>query len=134
MDVNTLREKINSKITSSIESDSEYFFAVGQLANYFLSLSKAKMKKHSLSNSILNAKSDEKIKSELHKLFFKYNNETQNNRRFNNLYSMINGYYPKDRVDVDSLIRGYLHSSIIYEKSTKENSGESTENINNEKE
>jgi len=134
MDVNTLREKVNSKITSSIESDSEYFFAVGQLANYFLSLSKAKVKRHSLSNSILNAKSDAKIKSELNKLFFKYNNETQNNRRFNNLYSMINGYYPKDRVDVDSLIRGYLHSSLIYEKSNKENSDESIENINSENE
>lgn len=134
MDVNTLREKVNSKITSSIESDSEYFFAVGQLTNYFLSLSKAKMKRHSLSNSILNAKSDAKIKNELHKLFFKYNNETQNNRRFNNLYSMINGYYPKDRVDVDSLIRGYLHSSLIYEKSNKENSDGSPENINNENE
>ena len=92
------------------------------------------MKRHSLSNSILNAKSDAKIKNELHKLFFKYNNETQNNRRFNNLYSMINGYYPKDRVDMDSLIRGYLHSSLIYEKSNKENSDGSPENINNENE
>lgn len=134
MDVNTLREKINSEITSSIESDSEYFFAVGQLANYFLSLSKAKLKRHSLSNGILNAKSDVKIKSELHKLFFKYNNETQNSRRFNNLYSMINGYYPNGNVDVDSLIRGYLHSSLIYEKSNKKNSDNMSENLNSENE
>lgn len=132
MDVDTLREKINSEVTSYIESDSEYFFAVGQLANYFLSLSKAKLKKHSLSNSILNAKGDVKIKSELHKLFFKYNNETQNSKRFNNLYSMISGYYPKGNVDADSLIRGYLHSSLIYEKSKKGNS-DNAKNINNEK-
>lgn len=130
MDVNTLREKINSDITPCIESDSEYFFAVGQLANYFLSLSKAKLKRHSLSNSILNAKSDVKIKSELHKLFFKYNNETQNSKRFNNLYSMISGYYPEGSVDNDSLIRGYLHSSLIYEKAKKE-SIDNEGNINN---
>lgn len=131
MDVNTLREKINSDITPCIESDSEYFFAVGQLANYFLSLSKAKLKRHSLSNSILNAKSDVRIKSELHKLFFKYNNETQNSKRFNNLYSMISGYYPEDSVDNDSLIRGYLHNSLIYEKAKKENI-DNVGNINNE--
>ena len=105
---------------------------MGQLASYFLSLSKAKIKRHSLSNSILNAKSDVKIKSELHKLFFKYNNETQNNRRFNNLYAMINGYYPKGNVDMDSLIRGYLYSSLIYEKSNKKNDADKSENINSE--
>jgi CRISPR-associated protein Csh1 len=75
-----------------------------------------------------------KIKSELHKLFFKYNNETQNNRRFNNLYSMINGYYPKENVDMDSLIRGYLHSSLIYEKGNKKNEDDRSENINSENE
>lgn len=120
LDINKFKEKINSLDTLEIECDEEYFFAVGQLANYFLTLSKAKVKRHSLSNHILNAKSDEKIKLELHKLFFKYDYNTKNNKRFNNMYSMVCGYYPKGKVDMDTLLRGYLHSSLIYEKSDKE--------------
>lgn len=136
LDINKFKGKINSPETVGIESDEEYFFAVGQLANYFLTLSKAKVKRHSLSNHILNAKSDEKIKTELHKLFFKYNHDTKNGRRFNNIYSMICDYYPKGKVNIDSLIGGYLHSSLIYEKDEKRNDDENVDkdidNITNE--
>lgn len=48
-----LRRKIQSKETEQITSDEEYYYAVGQLVNYFISLSKAKDKKPSLAESFL---------------------------------------------------------------------------------
>ncbi|MCS4479504.1 hypothetical protein JQ035_00565 [Clostridium botulinum] len=63
----SLRDKISQDKTASIDNDKEYYFAVGQLASYFISLSKAAKKTHSLANPIINARSDERIKIELKK-------------------------------------------------------------------
>lgn len=50
---NVLREKINQQQDCEIESDMEYFYAVGQLVDYFISLSKTQNRVHSLGNPFL---------------------------------------------------------------------------------
>ncbi len=42
-----LREKTNNKHTQKIESDNEYYFAVGQVSSYLLSLNRSSKKMHS---------------------------------------------------------------------------------------
>lgn len=115
---NKLREKITVKDTGSIESDKEYFFAVGQLTNYFMSKNKGSKKVQSLISPIINAKSDERLKEELKRLYKKYNYDIdQYSRRFNNMFAMVSSYKPEDKVNDDLIIAGYLHSNLIFEKS-----------------
>ncbi|MBD8045574.1 MAG: type I-B CRISPR-associated protein Cas8b/Csh1 [Clostridium argentinense] len=118
----SLRNKISQKDTPSIDNDREYYFAVGQLTNYLISLSKAAKKTHSLANPIINAKNDYRIKTELKKLFKKYNYtmDKKMSKRFDNLMTMVSSYMPEGDVNDDLIIAGYLHSSLIYEKSDKE--------------
>jgi len=124
VDVEKLREKVNQEITGRIESDEEYYFAVGQLTNYFLTLSKAKVKNHFLSKPILTAKSNEKIKSELKKLYVKYMYDIKIGRRFQNLYGMVCLYnIQRQAVNEDALLAGFLHSSLIYEVKDTDNGG-----------
>lgn len=112
-----LRVKINDKNTGFIESDDEYFFAVGQVANYLLSLNKSSKKTHSMVNPILNCKSSEKLKVEIEKIFRKYNYAIdRNNKRFNNLSAMVLGYEAEGNINEDILVAGYLYSNLIYEK------------------
>lgn len=115
-----LRLKINSNETSVINNDIEYFFGVGQLIYYFLTLNKGGDKKLSLANPLLNSKTDKRLKEELRKMFIKYNYAIDlNGRRFKNLYSMVASYETKNEIDQDILIAGYLHNSLIFEKSDK---------------
>ena len=113
----SLREKINSKETQSLQSDDEYYFGVGQIASYLISLNKSGNKNHSLLNPILNTKNEVKLKEEIMKLFKKYNYAIKkDSKRFNNLYSMILAYNPENKINEDLLLAGYLNSSLIYEK------------------
>lgn len=113
----SLREKINFNETQSIQSDEEYYFAVGQIASYLISLNKSYNKNHSLLNPILNTKNKLKLKEEIMKLFKKYNYSIKkDSKRFNNLYSMILAYSPETKINEDLLLAGYLNSSLIYEK------------------
>lgn len=117
MDIkNSLREKINKDNTDCITNDKEYYFAVGQLTNYLISLSKTRHKTHSLSNPIINSKTDKKIKEQLKQLYKKYNYVMNaNSKRFKNLYAMVASYVPNEKVNEDLIIAGYLHSNLIYE-------------------
>lgn len=113
----SLSEKINSNITKEINSDEEYFIAVGQLAKYFISLSKSAEKKHSLINPIINCKTPQRLKDELQKLFKKYNYRIDlNSKRFNNLYGMILAYDCTSKINEKYLMLGYLFNSLIYFK------------------
>lgn len=116
-----LRNKVFSKDENKIDSDKEYFFAVGQLTSFLLSKSKGKNKPLSLANPIINAKNDEIIKTKLRQLFVKYNYDMDQDKdlRFKNLYSMIIGYEVEGKINTDLIIAGYLNSNLIYEK--KEN-------------
>lgn len=112
-----LRLKVNGNSTDKIESDMEYYFAAGQVVSYLISLNRSNKKMHSLINPILNCKSDLKLKGEIEKLFKKYNYTIKNeNKRFNNMLSMVLGYIPEGEVKTDQLIAGYLYSNLIYEK------------------
>lgn len=114
---NVLREKINQNETKTIETNEEYYFAIGQLSNYLLGLSKSGNKNHSAINTLINSKTDERLNNELKKLFKKYNYAIQkNSKRFNNLYSMILAYNPSVKIDDELIIAGYLSSSLIFEK------------------
>lgn len=119
-----VKEKLRNKISIGgdqvIESDKEYFFAVGQLVSFFLSKSKGKKKPLSLANPFVNAKNDEMIKEKLKALYKKYNYDIQDNSlRFKNMYSMVSGYEVVDKINDDMIIAGYLHSNLLYEKLNK---------------
>lgn len=117
-----LTQKINSEESKEIESDDEFYFAVGQVANYFISLNKSSEKTHSLVSPIFQCKSVAKLKRQLNKMFLKYSYAiSTNSLRFNNLYGMINRYDAKDSINFDMLIGGYLFQSLIYKKNKKEN-------------
>ncbi|MDW8803035.1 type I-B CRISPR-associated protein Cas8b/Csh1 [Clostridium sp. A1-XYC3] len=113
-----LRKKINNKddkVFVSIEGDREYYFAVGQLVSFFISKSKAKKKPLSYINQFINVNKDKVIKYKLELLFKRYNYNIEG-FRFNNIYKMILGYQPDEKVDEDMIIAGYLHSNLLYEK------------------
>lgn len=135
-----LREKINIKekdirehgvAQAVIESDEEYYFAVGQFISYLFSLSNANTKKQSLVNPFLNCKSDERLKQLLERLYKKYNHAIEGNYgRASSLNRMIVGYTPnKDKVKTDILIAGYLYSSLIYEKNKDNKENDKKEDI-----
>ena len=118
---NSLREKINSKVTMNIDNDKEYYFAVGQLTSYFISLSKSNKKVHSLANPIINGKNDKRIKDELKKLYKKYSYSiSTGNLKFKNLMAMVESYVPETNIDEDLILAGYLHSNLIYEGKKEE--------------
>lgn len=117
----TLRNKISAKDTNYIESDKEYFFAVGQVVSFFISKSKGKKKPLSLANPFINAKNDKFIKEKVKALYRKYNYDMEfKDYRFKNLYSMISGYEVNGKIDSDMIIAGFLHSNLLYEKIKEE--------------
>ncbi len=118
--VETLDRKINNQTNNEIETDDEFYFAVGQIANYFISLNKSSKKVHSLISPILQCKNVEKLKKELGKMYLKYSYAIPTNSlRFNNLYGMICRYEPKQKINLDMLTGGYLYQSLIYKKNEK---------------
>lgn len=120
-----LDKKINNETEKIIRSDEEYYFAVGQLVNFYISLNKSKDKNHSLANPFFNAKNNSIIKDRLIRFFKKYNyNLPTNGTRFNNLYGMIAVYDAKGKVNQDAIIAGYLRENIIYKKKNTEDNRE----------
>lgn len=116
-----LREKINSEKNEKLDNDNEYYFAVGQISSYLLSLNRSSKRMHSLINPILNCKTDEKLKLQLRILFVKYNYDiAKASKRFNNLSVMVFGYEPEGKVNDNMLVSGYLYGSLIYEKNKEE--------------
>lgn len=120
-----LREKIAQKETKCLENDREYYFAVGQLASYFISRNRGKKKPLSLAKPFISAKSNEFIKTRLRALYNKYDYDIDYSyTRFKNLYSMVSGYIPNENVDSDMIIAGYLNSNLLYEKNENEENKE----------
>jgi len=121
----SLRGKINSKQTDKIESDNEYYFSVGQISSYLLSLNKSSRKMHSLINPLLNCKTDENLKLQLGMLFKRYNyGIKKENKRFNNFNAMVLGYQAEGQVNDNILVAGYLYSNLIYESNKEEKNGD----------
>lgn len=117
----SIRTKINAKEYQSFEKDEEYYYAVGQLAAYFISKNKAKKKNHASFNTFLNIQKDELLKNKLQILFKKYNYDIEcNSMRFNQMYSMIASYVPEEEKALEQyMIAGYISNNLIYEKGEK---------------
>ena len=117
-----LRNKINSKdITLSIESDDEYYFAVGQLVNYFISRSKGTNRPYNLVRPFINTNNNEVIKSNLRQLYKKYSYDPKlYSLRFRNLYAMVLSYEPENKINEDMIMAGFLHSSLVYENNAED--------------
>lgn len=124
-----LREKINSIGDHSIESDQEYFYAVGQITNYYLSKSKSNQPVYSTVNPVINCKTDEKLKDLVKRLFLKYNYAIKPSRRFGNLQSMIFSYIPDSSIDSTTLIAGYLSPNLLYESNKETKPQEEITNV-----
>lgn len=115
----SVKEKVMSKDEAVIVSNNEeYYYAIGQLMAYFISLSKASKKAQSLINPVLNAQNDTVIKTRLLQLYKKYNyNILIKNSRVKNLYAMILGYKPEGKVNQEMILFGYMDNNVIYTKS-----------------
>lgn len=121
----SLREKVNADGNIKIDTDEEYFYAVGQLSSFFLSKSKSYKKVSAFINPIIRGGEDKVLKNMLSALFIKYNYGIEYKyRKFNNLYSMISGYVPDGSMNKDIVIAGFLGSSLIYEKKAEDESNE----------
>lgn len=119
-----LRSKINQDGDSQIESESEYYYAVGQLVRYYISLNKSKDKNHSLANPFIYVANEGVLKKRLEQLFKKYNYSIKiNYNRYNKLYAMIIAYMTEGKVNSEDIIAGYLSDNLIYDskKSEEEN-------------
>lgn len=105
----------------NFESDSEYYYAVGQLIDYFLSLSKSAKKPLSLANQFLTAKDDSLIKEKLGQMFEKYSYAIDSivDVRAKNIISHVMLYTPETSVQQQYLIAGLTSNSTFYMK--KEN-------------
>lgn len=115
----SVKEKVMSKDKAVIvNNNEEYYYAIGQLMAYFISLSKASKKAQSLINPVLNAQNDTVIKTRLLQLYKEYNyNILTKNSRVKNLYAMILGYKPEGKVNQEMILFGYMDNNVIYTKS-----------------
>lgn len=115
----SVKEKVMSKDKAVIvNNNEEYYYAIGQLMAYFISLSKASKKAQSLINPVLNAQNDTVIKTRLLQLYKKYNyNILTKNSRVKNLYAMILGYKPEGKLNQEMILFGYMDNNVIYTKS-----------------
>lgn len=116
-----LRENLKIKICSEkyigLESDREYYFAIGQLASYFVYLNKSTQKKQSLINPFLNAGSDKKLKDLIGRYFKKYNYAIPiGAKRVSRLYGMIEGYEPQEGILQDMISAGFVIDNLLLEK------------------
>ena len=123
--ITPVKEKLNSKVLSGkivpIESDDEYYYAVGQLVAFLLSLSKSKDRNQSLLNPFMNAKTDNVIKKRIIQLYKKYNYKISDTLiRPKALLAMVEGYVPDaNEVNQEMLILGYACDNVIYYKEEK---------------
>ncbi len=116
-----LREKLKEKLVADesvgIENDTEYYYAVGQLARYYIYLNKGSKKNESLINPILNAKSSESIKDKLLQYYKKYNYDIiLGSKRADILYKMVLGYETDGKVKQDMICMGYVDNNLVLEK------------------
>ena len=115
--IDKVKIKLNGDTYTPIESDEEYYFCVGQMTYYLCSLSEAKNKTQNMYNSILKAKSAERIKYILKNMYIKYNYKIgTNHKKFDNLMSMIKGYTPNSKNNADMVICGLTVNNLLYDK------------------
>ena len=113
---NSLSRKNKADGYSQIDSESEYYYAGGQLVRYYISLSKSNDKNHSLANPFFYVANDGVLKKRLEQLFKKYNYAIKiSANRYNKLYAMIIAYITEGKVNSEDIIAGYLSDNLIYD-------------------
>ena len=116
-----MQKKVFGEDEGWIENNEEYYYAVGQMAAYLISLSKSKNRNQSLINPFLNARKNEVIKLKLRQLYKKYNYTIPVGiKRIGRMMSLIEEYIPSGDVDQDMIIFGFLNENIIYMKEEKQ--------------
>lgn len=125
-EVKEIRKKLKDcfeKEEGWLENDKEYYFAMGQVAQYLLSKKKSTNKTHEITIRFIDAKNNEQLKKELVHLFKRYGYDISlYNKRFNLLFEMVMDYVPKSKkIDEDKLLCGLLSNSLIYEKAKTKN-------------
>lgn len=127
--INDIFNRVKSKVNTedpenlvSCETDEEFYFAVGQLARYLLSLSRAQKISYSLINPLLMTRDYSKLKYELNKLIRKYAYDIEawssgRRTRFDNLQCMVNLYdCEKPGIMTDVILGGFAAPNVIYLK------------------
>lgn len=119
--------RVNQKVLSLedenwFENDDEYYYAVGQLAAYLISLNKSKNISQSLINPFLNANKDSVIKQRLQQLYKKYNYDIKcTNRRVKRMISLVTEYTPTEKVNQEMVMFGYANNNVVYQKEDNRN-------------
>lgn len=116
-----LKKKLVSNESEGLESDKEYYYAIGQMARYYIYLNKGSKKNESLINPILNARSSEAIKKKLIQYYKKYNYDIViGSKKADSLYKMILGYKNEGSVKEDMICMGFVDNNLILEKKEEE--------------
>ena len=112
-----LKQKLASEESLGLENDTEYYYAVGQLAKYYIFLNRGSKKNESLINPILNARSSQSIKDKLLQYYKKYNYDILlGAKRADALYKMILGYEPEGKIKQDMICMGFVDNNLVLEK------------------
>lgn len=100
------------------ESDDEYYYAVGQICRYILSLSKAKESKKALSmlRPILSVRDDKILKERIVLLAKKYDYRIEMRYMYARvLLARVLTYLPKGKVNDVMIMAGYVDENIVYQ-------------------
>lgn len=112
-----LRGHIDYRDEWDFSGTDEYYYAVGQLAAYFLTKTKGAKKPLSFINPFLNAKKDDIVKRRLVQMFKKVNYDMDlSDLRAKNLTSHVMAYQTDESVDQEMVIAGFTGSLLIYTK------------------
>lgn len=111
----SIESRVLGECKDPLENDSQYYYAVGQLAAFLISLNKSKEKKQSLINPFLNATSNQNIRLRIMQIFKKYNYAIQeNSKRVKRMLELVEGYEPNGAVDQEKILLGYVCENVIY--------------------
>ena len=123
----TLRKHINSKKGEKweFEDDQEFSYAVGQLAEYFLSLNKSNSKSSAYINAFLNAKNISLMKKKIINSYKKYNYIISpiEGGRVQQLIEHIMLYEPQE-LNAEYILAGFSATMLVYEKNKEEDINE----------
>ena len=115
---NINKKMIDTTANSEIETDDEYYYAIGLFTAYLISLSKTSKKTHALANPILDSKNNGMIINRLENMYKKYNYIIETNKlEVNNLYAMILAYtisHENIAINKDMIQYGFLRGNILY--------------------
>lgn len=115
----------DSKSNGHLKSDDEFAFAVGQVAYFLLSLSKAGNKTHALLEPFLQKTNIQELKKTLGNTFRAYNHEISFYKgRFDKLFSEVMDYELDGNLKelLPYLLAGYFSNSVIYENNNPKTS------------